>query len=63
MILNGLQLNRLRETLESQANWDEELLCRCRSLLHLGAYDQAVRSELILLEERLQEMLGRKARL
>lgn len=58
MILTHLELNRLRETLESQANLDEELLRRCGNLLHLGAYDEAVRSAFILLEERLREMLG-----
>lgn len=58
MILTDLELNRLREALESQANMDEELLQRCTNLLHLGAYDEAVRSAFVLLEERLREMLG-----
>jgi uncharacterized protein (TIGR02391 family) len=58
MILTDLELNRLRETLESQANFDEELVRRCGNLLHLGAYDEAVRSAFILLEERLREMMG-----
>jgi uncharacterized protein (TIGR02391 family) len=58
MILTDLELNRLRETLEAQANLDDDLVQRCANLLHLGAYDEAVRSAFILLEERLREMMG-----
>ena len=61
MILTDAELNRLREALESQANMDDELLRRCTNLLHLGAYDEAVRSAFVLLEERLREMLGEEA--
>ena len=60
MILTDVELNRLREALETQANMDDELLQRCASLLHLGAYDEAVRSAFVLLEERLREMLGQE---
>lgn len=61
MLLTDTELNRLREALESQANLDEQLLRRCADLLHLGAYDEAVRSAFVLLEERLRDMLGEEA--
>ena len=61
MLLTDAELNRLRESLESQANMDDELLRRCADLLHLGAYDEAVRSAFVLLEERLRNMLGEES--
>jgi len=61
MILTDKELNELRETLESKTNMDPELLRRCANLLHLGAYDEAVRSSFVLLEERLREMLGEES--
>ena len=58
MILTDTELNRLREALESQVSMDDELFRRCATLLHLGAYDEAVRSAFVLLEDRLRTMLG-----
>lgn len=58
MILTDTEIRRLRESLESQANMDEELFRRCANLLRLGEYDEAVRSAFVLLEERLREMMG-----
>jgi uncharacterized protein (TIGR02391 family) len=61
MILTDDELNKLRDAIESQISIDDELLRRCGKLLHLGAYDEAVRSAFVLLEERLREMLGEES--
>jgi uncharacterized protein (TIGR02391 family) len=61
MLLTDKELNELRASLESKTNMDNELLHRCANLLHLGAYDEAVRSAFVLLEERLREMLGEES--
>ena len=61
MFLTNDELNKLRNAIESQTSIDDELLRRCETLLHLGAYDEAVRSAFVLLEERLREMLGEES--
>lgn len=54
MLLTDEQLKQVRTTLEAQAGLDEELVRRCSELVHLGAFDEAVRSAFVLLEERLR---------
>jgi uncharacterized protein (TIGR02391 family) len=61
MFLTNDELNELRNAIESQTTIDDELLSKCGNLLHLGAYDEAVRSAFVLLEERLREMMGKES--
>jgi uncharacterized protein (TIGR02391 family) len=58
MIFTDDELNSLRQVIEDQANLDDELRRRCGHLLHLGAFDEAVRSAFVLLEEKLRELIG-----
>jgi uncharacterized protein (TIGR02391 family) len=57
MILTNDEMERVRRCVEAQAGLDEELLRRCGHLMHLGAFDEAVRSAFVLLEERLRDAL------
>jgi uncharacterized protein (TIGR02391 family) len=61
MILTDREMQQVRQSIEAQARLDEELLRRCGHLLHMGAFDEAVRSAFVLLEERLRECVGEKA--
>lgn len=58
MILSDDELRRVRQSIEAHSGLDETLVQRCGQLLHLGAYDEAVRSAFVLLEERLREALN-----
>ena len=58
MLLTDKEIEQLRSSLENNAGYDDELLRRCASLIHLGAYDEAVRSAFILLEERLRTAIN-----
>lgn len=58
MLLTDDQLIKLREFLDDAAGYDEELARRCRHLIHLGAFDEAVRSAFVLLEDRLRQAIG-----
>lgn len=60
MLITNEELEQLRENLESQGAYDDELLMRCASLVHLGAFDEAVRSAFVLLEERLRAAVDRE---
>lgn len=51
-------MRQVRRALEDQAGLDEELVRRCGHLIHLGAFDEAVRSAFVLLEERLRSAVG-----
>jgi uncharacterized protein (TIGR02391 family) len=53
-------MERVRQCLETQAGLDEELLQRCGHLIHLGAFDEAIRSAFVLLEERLRDSLNKE---
>ena len=55
MILTDEEVRQIQRTIEAQAGLDEELLHRCGHLIHMGAFDEAVRSAFVLLEERLRE--------
>jgi uncharacterized protein (TIGR02391 family) len=61
MFLTNDELDELRNSIESQTSIDQELLKRCGKLLHLGEYDEAVRSAFVLLEERLRVMLNEES--
>jgi uncharacterized protein (TIGR02391 family) len=58
MILTDREMSQVRSTIEAQAGLDAELLQRCEHLIHLGAFDEAVRSAFVLLEERLRKAVG-----
>ncbi len=58
MILTDKEMDQVRWALEAQAGFDEELMRRCGHLIHLGAFDEAVRSAFVLLEERLRKAMG-----
>lgn len=60
MILTDDEMRQVRRALEAQAGLDEELLRRCGHLIHLGAFDEAVRSAFVLLEERLRRAVGQE---
>lgn len=60
MFITNEELNRLRENLESEDAFDDELLLRCANLVHVGAFDEAVRSAFVLLEERLRAAVDRE---
>lgn len=58
MILTDTELYKLRHTLEEQTGLNEELLRRCGTLIHMGKFDEAVRSAFVLLEERLRKAVN-----
>jgi len=60
MILTDDEMRQVRRALEAQAGLDEELVRRCGHLIHLGAFDEAVRSAFVLLEERLRRAVGQE---
>ncbi|MBP8001628.1 MAG: hypothetical protein KA314_21640 [Chloroflexi bacterium] len=60
MILTDKELRDLREVLDTQSGLNTDLLQHCGMLIHLGKFDEAVRSAFILLEERLRTMVGQE---
>jgi uncharacterized protein (TIGR02391 family) len=60
VILTDEEMQQVRQAIEMQAGLDEGLLRRCKHLLHMGAFDEAVRSAFVLLEERLRKAVGQE---
>jgi uncharacterized protein (TIGR02391 family) len=58
MYFTDEQMKKLRQFLDEETGLDEELSRRCGHLIHLGAFDEAVRSAFVLLEDRLRQSLG-----
>lgn len=58
MILTDDEMRQIRKSLEAQAGLDEGLMQRCDHLIHMGAFDEAVRSAFVLLEERMREAVN-----
>lgn len=58
MILTDAEMRELRGAIEEQAGLEPEILHRCGHLIRVGAFDEAVRSAFVLLEERLRKALG-----
>ena len=58
MILTDEEIQSIRRSIETQAGLDPELTQRCGHLIHIGAFDEAVRNAFVLLEERLRAMVG-----
>lgn len=60
MILTDDEMRQIRRSIEAQAGLDEELIRRCGHLLHMGAFDEAVRGAFVLLEERLRDAVNKE---
>ena len=58
MILTDKEMQQVRQSIEAQAGSDEELVRRCGPLIHMGKFDEAVRSAFVLLEERLRKAVN-----
>ncbi len=58
MILTDEEIQSIRRSIETQAGLDPELIQRCGHLIHIGAFDEAVRNAFVLLEERLRAAVG-----
>src|SRR5215207_1789848 len=54
MILTDTEIREIWQSVEASSGLDDELLRRCGHLLHIGAFDEAVRNAFVLLEERLR---------
>lgn len=50
-------MRTVRQSVEMQAGLDAELTKRCGYLIHIQAFDEAVRNAFVLLEERLRRLL------
>lgn len=59
MIFTNEEMSRLQTILESQSGLDEVLLERCGPLIHMGKFDEAVRSAFALLEDRLRAAINK----
>jgi len=60
MILTDEEMQQVRQCVEAQAGLDEELVRQCGHLIRMGAFDEAVRSAFVLLEERLRKAVGKE---
>ena len=60
MILTDEEIHSIRRSIESQSGLDQELAQRCGHLIHIGAFDEAVRNAFVLLEERLRAMADKE---
>jgi len=60
MILTDKEMQQVRQSIEAQAGSDEELVRRCGPLIHMGKFDEAVRSAFVLLEERLRKAVDKE---
>jgi uncharacterized protein (TIGR02391 family) len=58
MILTDDEIRQIRRSIEIQAGLDETLMQRCGPLIHMGRFDEAVRSAFVLLEERLRKAVN-----
>lgn len=59
MILTDEQMREVRQSIEAQAGLDAELMRRCGDLIHMGKFDEAIRSAFVLLEERLRKITNK----
>jgi uncharacterized protein (TIGR02391 family) len=60
MLLTDADLKMVRQSLEETGGWDAELLQRTSALIHVGAFDEAVRNAFVLLEDRLRRSAGKE---
>jgi uncharacterized protein (TIGR02391 family) len=60
VFLTNDEMQVLRETVEAQAGYDPELIKTCSHLIHIQAFDEAVRNSFVLLEDRLRKVLNKQ---
>jgi len=60
MLLTDDEMKIVRDSVERQAGFDEELIKRCSSLIHIKAFDEAVRNAFVLLEEKMRKALNKE---
>jgi hypothetical protein len=60
MLLTENDLTLVRESIEKSAGWDPELLGKIKPLVHAGAFDDALRSAFVVLEERLRKSVNKE---
>lgn len=60
MLLTNDEMQLVRQAVEVQAGLDSELVTRCGPLVHIAAFDDAVRQAFVVLEERLRRVLKRE---
>lgn len=60
MILTDAEMREIWQSVEASSGLDDELLRRCGHLLHIGAFDEAVRNAFVLLEERLRAAVNQE---
>jgi uncharacterized protein (TIGR02391 family) len=58
MLITNDELGGLRQAIESLSGLDPELQKRCGQVMHVGAYDDAVRNAFVLLEEQLRQRVN-----
>lgn len=57
MLLTNNEMQLVRQAVETQSGLDGELVARCSPLVHIAAFDEAVRQAFVVLEERLRQIL------
>lgn len=60
MFLTNDEMSLIRSAVETQAGFDAELINRCSHLIHIQAFDEAVRNAFVLLEERMRKILQKE---
>ena len=60
MFLTNDEMQILRDSVEAQAGYDAELIKTCSHLIHIKAFDEAVRNAFVLLEDRLRNALNKR---
>lgn len=60
MLLTNDEMQLVRQAVEVQAGIDQELILRCGPLVHISAFDEAVRQAFVLLEERMRKILNKE---
>ncbi len=60
MLLTNNDMQLVRQAVEVQSGLDKELVSRCSPLIHIEAFDEAVRQAFVVLEERLRQILKKE---
>lgn len=60
MFLTDNEMRTVREAVEAQAGFDMELIKACSHLIHIQAFDEAVRNAFVLLEDRMRKVLNKQ---
>lgn len=60
MFLTDNEMRIVREAVELQAGYDTELIKACSHLIHIQAFDEAVRNAFVLLEDRMRKILDKQ---